>query len=168
MNIYENWWTSVKNNGMYWFWTWDFLLSQSHVYKGKDTNGLSNTCKQSCLRLHDHRWLKNELSHQVQHELTQDVEDPPSSWSSSVCEFLPILCSHLTSIQIPLSPLSLPPIHSNPASIQHPGIQDSRFRPPESEILILGGSNPLRTGGIGDFRMPQGITGCLTFSPQKI
>ena len=53
----------------------------------------------------------------------------------------------------PLLPFQSPPIL--PAS-RH---QASQSRPPESEILILRGSNPLPTGGTGDFRMPTGGTG---------
>ena len=52
---------------------------------------------------------------------------------------------------------------SNPfQSCQHPGtsIQGPRSRPPESEILILGGSNPAQQGGTGCHRMPQAATGC--------
>ena len=68
-------------------------------------------------------------------------------------------------------------LHSNPSSIQASRHQASRSRPPESEILILGGSNPLPQGitgrhrppqgGTGRHRMAQGFNGRPTFWPQN-
>ena len=73
----------------------------------------------------------------------------------------------LLPFQSPPSPPSPPPIHSNPSSIQTSRHQASRPRPPESEILIYRGSSPLPQGISGCHRMPQGGTGCPTFSSQN-